>query len=214
MNISNSILEKESPQVREMFTFWAKRMHCEVDFWPLEDDIDVHTEGHCERVLLHALRLANMQKLRIRATIALCHTAIFHDTRRKDNYLDKGHGERAAEYYKAFCAEHADMHYLPEAYAAIRFHDQDDTLGDAYIQNEGKDEAPAWLTVYHDFKDADALDRYRLGTWCLDANYLRSQEAKEMMPFALDLVHQTIDAETLKRTYALTEPFKDRFKKP
>ena len=129
MNISNSILEKESPQVREMFTFWAKRMHCEVDFWPLEDDIDVHTEGHCERVLLHALRLANMQKLRIRATIALCHAAIFHDTRRKDNYLDKGHGERAAEYYKAFCAEHADMHYLPEAYAAIRFHDQDDILG-------------------------------------------------------------------------------------
>ncbi len=50
MNISNSILEKESPQIREMFTFWAQRMHCEVDFWPLEDDIDVHTEGHCERV--------------------------------------------------------------------------------------------------------------------------------------------------------------------
>jgi hypothetical protein len=160
-------------------------------------------------VLLHALRIGVAQGLKLRSLIALAHAAIFHDTRRKDNYLDVGHGGRAAKYYKEHC-EKTHLHFLPEAYETMKFHDRDDRLGDDRIIREAKDDAPDWLTVYHDFKDADALDRLRLGTWCLDEKYLRCQEAKEMVPYAQYLVEQTTDPVALKKIYDLMMPFKPK----
>lgn len=163
--------------------------------------------------------------------IALCHASIFHDTRRKDNYLDVGHGDRAADYYRDFCKEHG-IKYLPEVYATIKFHDRDDKLGEAYIRQEARkhslgpdsqgadgsgspaawDDTEGWLEVYRDFKDADALDRLRLGPWMLDVRYLRTPEAKGMADYAQRLVEATIDAETLRELYDWTRPYADKIK--
>ena len=47
------------------------------------------------------------------------------------------------------------------------------------------------IQVYQIFKDADALDRFRLGPTALDARFLRTQGATELINFAQEVVKQT-----------------------
>lgn len=220
MNIVVNIIGKESELVSSMFLRWDRYMEQHVEFWQLPGEFDVHTQGHAERVLLLALKIGERRGLNDRLMTALCLASIFHDTRRKDNYMDTGHGDRAAEYYKDFCGN-GDLEFLPETYTAIKFHDRDDRLGEDYIRQEapknllsGQDAESAihdWTEVYHDFKDADALDRLRLGPWALDPRFLRSDEAKSLMPFAQDLVNKTIDPAELKKVMDATRPFAKKF---
>lgn len=208
-----------------MFSYWQRFMMDHVEFWPVKGSLDVHTQPHCERVMLLALKIGESRRLHLRSMIALCHASIFHDTRRKDNYLDVGHGDRAADYYQHFCKE-TGLKYLPEVYAAIKFHDRDDELGEQFIRDEAPrhslacaevkektDDTAGWLEVYHDFKDADALDRLRLGPWMLDPSYLRSEEARQLMSFAQSLVQATTEPAVLKQMMDSTRPFKDKMKK-
>lgn len=206
MNIPKEIINEQPQRVREMFLTWIKFMEDYVDFWQIPGDLDIHTQGHCERVLMHALRIGEARHATDRQMLALAHASIFHDTRRKDNYLDTGHRQRAAEYY----ANSKFIIPLPEAYAAIWYHDRDDALGEKYINEHTTTEAERreWLEVYHNFKDADGLDRLRLGTWCLDPKFLRTPEAKAMIPFAQRLVEATIPPTELQRTYDMTNPFR------
>lgn len=216
MKIPQDILQKEPEQVRELFVHWDGIMESDVEFWQLPGDFDVHTQGHCERVLLLALKIGAMRHLSVRLMTALCHAGIFHDSRRKDNYMDTGHGDRAAEYYKDYCSK-GNIEFMPEAYSAIKFHDRDDRLGEEFIRTEapkyaGKESDAAqavndWTEVYHDFKDADALDRLRLGPWALDPKFLRCPEAKGLMDFAQNLVNVTIDPAELKKVMDATRPF-------
>lgn len=220
MSIPEEIVGRQPQRVRLYFGYWEPYMERRVEFWQIAGDLDIHTQGHCERVLMHALRIGEARHVTDRQMRALAHASIFHDSRRKDNYLDTGHGERAAEYYKAFCGgangdeaggeDYKDMGFLPEAYAAVWYHDRDDTLGEQYIRERAGTDADAWLEVYHIFKDADALDRLRLGTWCLDPKFLRTDESKGMMGFAQRLVEATIPHDELMETYRLTEPFRPR----
>lgn len=231
MNIPQDLIREEAPQVQSMVSYWWDFMDREVSFWKTEGNAEVHSQGHCGRVLLLALKIGAARQLRLRSMISLCHASIFHDTRRKDNYLDVGHGDRAADYYRDFCKEHG-IKYLPEVYATIKFHDRDDKLGEAYIRQEARkhslgpdtqgadgsdspaawDDTEGWLEVYRDFKDADALDRLRLGPWMLDVRYLRTPEAKGMADYAQRLVEATIDAETLRQLYDWTRPYADKIK--
>ncbi len=212
MNISETIISEQAPRVRRLFVQWMNYMEQRVEFWEIPGNIDIHTQGHCERVLLHALRIGEERVLDDRSMTALAHAAIFHDTRRRDNYLDVGHGGRASQYYRRYCAE-GNLDFLPEAYEAMKFHDRDDELGNRLIRQKGGGMAEAWLEVYHVFKDADALDRLRLGTWCLDERYLRTPEAKRMIPFAQTIVNQTTDPVELERVYRLVNHFRPRMDK-
>ncbi|MBM6991940.1 MAG: HD domain-containing protein [Prevotella sp.] len=207
MNISEKIIGQQSPRVKRMFAYWVEYMERHVVFWEIPGNIDIHTQGHCERVLLHALRIGEKRALDDRSMTALAHAAIFHDTRRKDNYLDVGHGGRASQYYRTYCGQGA-LGFLPEAYEAMKFHDRDDALGNQLIRRKGSDQADVWLEVYHVFKDADALDRLRLGTWCLDERYLRTAEAKGMVAFAQQVVNETTDPVELERMYRMMETFR------
>lgn len=188
---------------------WEPFMEQHVEFWKVPGNLDIHTQGHCERVLLHALRIGEARHVSDRAMTALAHASIFHDTRRRDNYLDVGHGARAADYYKDFCQLYG-MAFLPEAYAAIWYHDRDDDKGIAYIAAHGGGDRASWEEIYSIFKDADALDRYRLGEWCLDERFLRTPESKGMTAFALQLVGDTIPPDELASTYAQTNPFRPK----
>ena len=221
--ISDEILDAQEGQVASMFRYYRQMMQEQIEFWQLTDGIDIHTESHCERVLLLALKLGDLRELKLRSMIALSHASIFHDTRRKDNYLDQGHGDRAAEYYREFCDAH-NIKYLPEVYATIKYHDRDDAQGEEYIRKEApkhslasegekSDDTEGWLEVYHSFKDADALDRYRLGPWGLAPKFLRSEQSRSLMPFAQQLVNETIDEETMKKVMEVTRPFAERMKR-
>lgn len=193
-----------------MFSYWRDEMYSKLKFWTLDDGIDIHTEGHCERVLLLALKIGEKRQLLLRSMIALCHASIFHDTRRKDNYLDRGHGDRAADYYKEFCEKNS-MKFLPEVFASIKYHDRNDEEGEEYIRREAPaDEMEGWLEVYRDFKDADALDRFRLGPWGLNESFLRTEQSLELVDFARELVDKTIDPDVMKKTMDATRPFADK----
>ena len=193
-----------------MFSYWRDEMYSKLKFWTLDDGIDIHTEGHCERVLLLALKIGEKRQLLLRSMIALCHASIFHDTRRKDNYLDRGHGDRAADYYKEFCEKNS-MKFLPEVFASIKYHDRNDEEGEEYIRREAPaDEMEGWLEVYRDFKDADALDRFRLGPWGLNESFLRTEQSRELVDFARELVDKTIDPDVMKKTMDATRPFADK----
>jgi hypothetical protein len=54
---------------------------------------------------------------------------------------------------------------------------------------EDKEQA---IRLYGIFKDADALDRFRLGANGLDTRFLRNSEAMLLVDFARDLVRQTV----------------------
>ena len=90
-------------QVRPAYQYWERFLHEQVDFWLKTSN--KHTKEHCVRVLLYCLLIANKKSLSKELRDILCTAAVFHDSRRQDDWLDVGHGQRAADYYKSFCAE-------------------------------------------------------------------------------------------------------------
>lgn len=76
--------------------------------------------------------------------------------------------------------------------------------------DEKIDDTDGWLEVYHDFKDADALDRFRLGPWGLSTKYLRTKESKELMPLAKQMIIDTIDPTIREKVMKATRPFAER----
>ncbi len=150
----------------------------------------VHTKDHEKRVLLFALLMGEERGLSDRDLDVLSAASVFHDTRRQDDWLDTGHGDRAAAYYKEYCRKKG-FPFHPEAVAIMAFHDRDDEKGNAFIKKNFKDYKRV-LLLYHIFKDADALDRFRLGEDGLDTRYLRTEEAKGLVGFARNLVNGVI----------------------
>lgn len=194
MNIPTEILKQYSPTVREMFTTWAEFLYSQVSFNRPESSI--HSFGHCERVLLHSLIIGESEFGEDRkALTALAHASVFHDTRRIDDYRDTGHGARAAVYYKHFCRKKPDITCMPEAALMMKYHDIDDTESRKAIAKEYCGQLPDMYRLYDIFKDADALDRLRLGLLGLDPKFLRTPKAKTMSDFALILVDLTMPEE-------------------
>lgn len=196
MLITKDILATVSPSVRREFERWALYMYAHVRF--NMPDSPIHAFGHCERVLLFSLMLCEEvfgDDHEAMDTLAL--TSIFHDSRRQDDYLDTGHGARAAVYYKDYCNSHPDITYSEISAYLMRYHDLDDRLGIQAIRKHFSAGADRALKMYAIFKDADALDRWRLGSYGLDPRYLRLDESHGLVDFARGLVAATVDPELL-----------------
>lgn len=177
MYLSNILDEPIYQPVKDDYEWWYNYMDQHIDFWLPESEL--HTKSHCARVLLLALLIADQKDLDEEEKEALAKAAIFHDSRRLDDGIDQGHGERAAKYYKEYCQNH-DLGYDCRTYYAIYYHDQDDALGLSEIKETDQVYGCATI-IYQIFKDADALDRFRLGPNALDANYLRTEEARALV---------------------------------
>ena len=173
-------MENVLEDVKRSYKKWSEFMEQEVDFWKVEKDW--HTKPHCARVLLLALIMGRLNHLCIAEIEALAMAAVFHDSRRQDDWLDVGHGQRAADYYRSYC-EKMELTYDPRTYYIMAFHDRDDELGLRILREKFPDDPDAVL-LYQIFKNADALDRFRLGPDALDAKYLRTGEAKDLVGFA------------------------------
>lgn len=212
MNIPQSELDKLSPTVRRLFLKWDDFMHRRVDFNMA--DSKIHAAPHSERVLLYALILG--EKIfgdNPEALNALAHAAVFHDTRRQDDYLDTGHGARAAVYYQDFCKKNPDLKCYPESAYLMRYHDLDDKLGREAIEKEFGEDAPRVLKLYEIFKDSDALDRWRLGRRGLDPKFLRNPEAKQMSEYAHHIVNETMPEDLRKEIERMVEEIMAKQKK-
>ena len=160
MNIPSSIASD--------YARWRKFLHDNVRF--LMKGSEIHTEEHCARVLLFALLIAEEMKLPQDDREALGAASVFHDSRRMEDGYDTGHGDGAAAYYREYC-EKGGLSFDQRVFDVMSFHDRDDTL---------KDE----ILLYKIFKDADALDRFRLGPNGLDPRFLRTKEAKGLVSYA------------------------------
>lgn len=171
-------------EVRPLYKKWFGFMEQEIDIWKVEKDW--HTKPHCSRVLLLALILGRLNHLDFTEQEALAMAAVFHDSRRQDDWLDVGHGQRAADYYSSYCKE-AGMACDSRTYYIMAYHDRDDALGLGILREKFPDD-PAAVLLYQIFKDADALDRFRLGPDALDVKYLRTEEAKGLVEFSKTLL--------------------------
>lgn len=170
MNIPSSIASD--------YARWRKFLHDNVRF--LMKGSEIHTEEHCARVLLFALLIAEEMKLPQDDREALGAASVFHDSRRMEDGYDTGHGDGAAAYYREYC-EKGGLSFDQRVFDVMSFHDRDDTLGiEAMKQKKPplKDE----ILLYKIFKDADALDRFRLGPNGLDPRFLRTKKPKDSYP--------------------------------
>lgn len=159
---------------------WSSFLENEVDFWLKKSE--KHTKEHCLRVLLFCLLIADKRRLSQKETDILCMVAVFHDSRRQDDWYDVGHGQRAADYYREYCTAYG-LAFEQVCYDIMYYHDRDDKAGiDAIAGRKPKEQAGVLL--YQIFKDADALDRFRLGPDGLDIKYLRTEEAGALYSYA------------------------------
>jgi uncharacterized protein len=106
-----------------------------------------HGVVHWARVLENGQRLAPITGAKIEVVTLF---ALFHDSRRVNDYIDFGHGQRGAEYARSLRGIHihldgADFELL---YEACRLHTDGLTEGDVTLQT-------CW--------DADRLDLGRVG---------------------------------------------------
>lgn len=190
MIVPSKFVRALPPVVGECFRKWATYMYKNVPFQLA--DSKLHATTHSERVLLYALLIGGSEAdMGADALTILAHAAVFHDTRREDEGKDTGHGARAAAFYEEFCRAHDEVVFMPEAACIIRWHDRHDQRGEDAIAHEFADRAEFVTRLYRVFKDADALDRWRLGRRGLNPDFLRTDKATHLVDFAKKLVMLT-----------------------
>lgn len=182
--LENVLDNQDILPIKKHYKQWNLYMENNIDFWLPESEL--HTKNHCSRVLLLALCIGYQKNLSDEELDVLGMAAIFHDSRRLDDGIDKGHGRRAAEYYKEYCQTH-NLPYDERIYYITYYHDQDDSSGLSEIRRSKTLDSRAVL-LYQIFKDADALDRFRLGPNGLDVSFLRTKEAEGLVDFAKQLI--------------------------
>lgn len=196
-------------RVRTAYLDWLAFIDGTLEPWTTGGAI--HFRPHWARVLIHGLSMADAEGWSDADLACIGAAASFHDSRRKNPYLDTGHGARAAHYYARFCAAQGEdaggaLLFDPRAYLSICWHDRNDEDGFDAIETAvrknaiasagipdmavalpaGAEAAPA--DVYRMLKDADGLDRVRLGKDGLDAHFLRTERARRAVPFARELL--------------------------
>ncbi|MCM0624495.1 HD domain-containing protein [Lysinibacillus sp. OL1_EC] len=185
MFLENILKNPVCHPIQDSYERWYTFMDERIEFW-LPNSV-WHTKTHCARVLLLALLIGHQKGLSEEEKDALAMAAVFHDSRRLDDGIDKGHGSRAAAYYKDYCLKY-DLPYNEQTYYITYYHDQDDSLGISEMKNSLNERT---VLLYQIFKDADALDRFRLGPNALDVNFLRREEAHRLVSFAKDLFNNS-----------------------
>ena len=173
-----------SPIGQERYRRWHRFLLEKVPF--LHEDSFCHAKDHCARVLLFCIRLSEACGLGEGETEVLCTAAVFHDCRRFDDGRDVGHGQRAAEEYRARCAS-LGLCFDARVAVIMAYHDRHDALGEQAISEHFTVDPAPVIRLYRIFKDADALDRFRFGPQELDERYLRTEEARSLIPFARSL---------------------------
>lgn len=167
-------------------------------------DNEFHNKLHTKRVLMLALTLARFAKCSHTERAILANTAVYHDIGRTHEWEDEFHGiesvkkvkqdnlplvkiqcVRTKEAYKLGTFSDAEVGVIT---FLMHYHCIEDTEAFnelAKLNMSDKDKKTA-RKLYKLFKDADALDRVRLGD--LDISYLRTPKSKELVVFATDLL--------------------------
>ncbi len=161
----------------------------------------IHGMGHTRRVLIHASAIAEALALSESQREALEYAACWHDIGRTNDGVDYYHGAKSAGKAVALgLHEGLDPCVRELALYAITHHSGNEEHGGlaafhlGYYEDSGDADGWRWcaidpdsaLLVFSVLKDADALDRVRLGD--LDASYLRTEPARGMIDRAWELL--------------------------
>ena len=142
----------------------------------------IHGQGHIERTMLLAAMIAEGEKL-TEDEMKLCLLACsYHDIGRANDYLDRYHGTISANRISAGIIDDViadlsedDTNILK---AAICSHSDHDSNLSFYERIYDVKDHERYMKVAMTLKDADNLDRVRLGD--LDEKYLRQKTSREL----------------------------------
>lgn len=141
----------------------------------LSHDSEIHGIDHMTRVFI--LQELICDKLEKNGTMVdrdvTRWAAITHDVGRVDDGLDLEHGRRSADWIHKHLNEKMSPELMDKVTYTVHWHVPSD------------DQAPVMTTELQVLKDADALDRVRLGD--LDPTFLRTDVAPELIDIAQDL---------------------------
>jgi len=147
--------------------------------WFIHSAGGIHGLGHETRVLLWGQVLASIAREEdiVADSDVIGWASAVHDTQRWDDGIDPDHGERAADWI------HATPNLIPPSVSLdrveylCRWHVPPDHM------------APEMTPDLAVFKDADALDRWRIDD--LDPSYLRTQSAHRLLKASYSLWLET-----------------------
>lgn len=154
--------------------------------WYLQSPFGIHGLGHAARVLFWADRIGNWMISRgLPVDLeAVRWAAALHDVRRIDDGGDFYHGQRAADWIRdgnpTVLRKLLDPSQRECVAYCCAWHVPDDA------------ESPRLTNELLCLKDADSLDRVRLGN--LDPSYLRAECARDLCEPAQDLLDLSLSA--------------------
>ncbi|MDO8963416.1 MAG: HD domain-containing protein [Coriobacteriia bacterium] len=135
----------------------------------------IHGVGHTRRVRTHAREIATEVGLVRWELIALDLAALWHDIGRTDDGVDYYHGAKSAGKVVGLgLHDGVEPIVLETALFAVTHHCGDEAHAERAAHRMSDPDA-SWR-VFRILKDADALDRVRLGD--LDASFLRYDASK------------------------------------
>jgi HD domain len=161
----------------------------------------IHGLGHTRRVMIHARAIAQAEGFLAWEQEALIQAALWHDIGRTDDSADYYHGAKSAGKVLAL-GLHQGLEPLvyETALFAVTHHSGSDPHGERasrrleFFQPRGESfrkvliPEDSALRVFRALKDADALDRVRLGD--LDESYLRFPSSRERVEIASALLDE------------------------
>jgi putative nucleotidyltransferase with HDIG domain len=155
------------------------------------DPNGIHGICHTTRVLVLVLKIAELMG-QSKENDILAASAIYHDIGRTHDGKDYTHGTKSVEKLKSIGfpsvnTMHISQEDLPYVQFLIESHAMEDEDG-LKIMSEYKIDPIRAVCLFNMFKDADGLDRIRLGiSGDLNPNYLRTVAGIELIDFAKDL---------------------------
>lgn len=144
---------------------------------------DVHGITHIERVCFLGLSLCDELNTSEEDTKLVLTACAFHDIGRQSEFIDKGHGKRAADVVDIYVDyKDEDLQILK---AAIEAHSESDCFMDSIIDKYSIHNKKRAKYISQILKDADGLDRVRISD--LDSGHLRFKESLKLIDMAENL---------------------------
>ncbi len=143
-------------------------------------DSEVHGREHIHRTLLYAALIAWQEDLPEADVRQFFRAAAYHDVGRSSDGYDLYHGARSALRLEELTGVTGED--LVELQAAVAAHARPDEEMESILRFYAPADYPRTLALTRLLKDADNLDRVRLGD--LKTRFLRHDGAKAVEPFA------------------------------
>jgi putative nucleotidyltransferase with HDIG domain len=194
--------EDATVQLQAEASIWARCAPRVDEEWFVRRS-SLHGVLHTQRVHIHAQRLTRELGWAERDARLVLLAALWHDIGRTHDGVDHRHGDKSVARARRLGLAKA---LAPEDAAsvlfAIRFHCLPDRRAEGEVQSRPEGPGPDGLPPLADpdralrilwlLKDADALDRIRLGFWeSADPRQLRYRETTKLIPFAAALYELT-----------------------